>query len=141
VGKKARPTGRPVIALAVEESTDELVFFEDGREPRSPVLFHLTEYDVGRIQAGYVCLQCKEDLDTPFPDECPVCRYRMSERQAEDFAKQFKGRTHIGPSTTLEEEREIMVYLREKEQRERELRHGIDIVKPQIVVPTLRGVR
>jgi hypothetical protein len=130
-----------VIPVGIEESTDELVFFEDGRPPRSPVHVMLSEFDMGRLRAGYICLQCKEDLDTAFPDECPVCHYRMAARQAEDFATQFKGTTHVGPSTTIEEEKEIMVYLRQKEAREKELRYGLDIVKPQIIVPTLRGVR
>ena len=137
----AKPTGRPVIPVAVDESTDELVFFEDGRPPRSPVRVTLNEFDMGRLRAGYICLQCKEDLDVAFPDESPICPYAMAERQPEDFALQFKGTIHVGPSTSLEEEREIMQYLRAKEARERELRHGIDIVKPQIVVPTIRGIR
>lgn len=88
------------------------------------------EYDVGRMRAGYICLQCKEDLDTAFPDECPVCHYKMAARQAEDFAKEFQGTTHIGPSTTLAEEREIMNFLREEEASKQNV-----IWKPQILVP------
>ncbi len=141
MGRVAKPTGRPVIPVAVDESTDELVFFEDGRPPRSPVRVTLTEFDMGRLRAGYICLQCKEDLDNAFPDECPVCHYKMATRQAEDFATQFKGTIHVGPSTTLEDEREIMQEMRRREARERELHFGLDIVKPQIIVPTIRGVR
>jgi len=118
MGRTATPTGRPVIPVKVMESTDELVFYEDDRAPRSPVHMVLSEFDVGRLAAGYICLQCKEDLDVAFPDECPVCHYRMAERQAEDFAKQFKGTTHLGPSTTIADERMIMDELREREARE-----------------------
>lgn len=128
--REARPTGRPVIPVTIEDDPDNLIFFEDGRPPRSPVWMTFSEYDVGRMQSGYVCLQCKEDLDTAFPEVCPVCGYHMARDQAEDFAKEFKGVTHVGPSTTLEEERAIMNYLREKKATEDGTRW-----KPQIVVP------
>jgi len=128
--RQAKPTGRPVIPKSVEVSEDELIVFEDGRPPRAPVHMAFDPYDVGRMQAGYVCLQCKEDLDTAFPDVCPVCGYRMAARQAEDFAKEFRGTTHVGPTTTLEEEREIM-----QELRRREAVDSGEIWTPSIVVP------
>ncbi len=134
MGRTAKPTGRPVIPIAIEDATEDLIFFEDGRPPRSPVIMYFKEYDIGRMAAGYVCLQCKEDLDTAFPEECPICRYKMAARQAEDFAKEYRGNAHIGPSTTLEQEREIMNYLREK--KARDTGH---IWTPSIVVPELKG--
>jgi len=132
VPRTARPTGRPVIPVSVELSEDELIFFEDGRPPRSPVLMTFSEYDVGRMQAGYICLRCYEDLDTPFPDVCPIpeCGYHMARDQAEAFAKEFKGTVHVGPSTSLAEERAIMNELREREARDA----GV-IWKPTILVP------
>jgi len=127
VSRTAKPTGRPVIPLAIDNDTETLIFFEDGRPPRSPVIMYFSDYDIGRMQAGYICIQCYEDLDTAFPEECPVCRYKMAERQAEEFAKDYRGNAHIGPSTSLEQEREIMNYLRSKEREE--------IWRPSIVVP------
>lgn len=130
MGRTARPTGRPVIPLGIDNDDQSLVFFEDGRPPRSPVIMFFGDHDIGRMRAGYICIQCYEDLDTSFPDECPVCHYKMAARQAEEFAKDYRGNAHIGPSTTLEEERAIMNFLREKEAREKGY-----LWKPSILVP------
>jgi hypothetical protein len=64
-----------------------------------------TEYDVGRIQAGYCCFNCGEAQDEPFPKVCKIsfCGYPMRERQAQDFAEQFDGYTSIGSGKSVEE--------------------------------------
>lgn len=61
-----------------------------------------TEYDVGRIQAGYCCIECGEAQEEAFPEKC-VCGFPMKERQAQKFAEQFEGYTTVGPSKSLEE--------------------------------------
>ena len=62
-----------------------------------------TEYDVGRIRAGYCCIECGEAQEEPFPKECSVCEYPMREQQAHRFGEEFEGYTTIGPSKSLEE--------------------------------------
>ena len=78
----------------------------------------LSEEDFGRLAAGYVCLNCLEDLDTPFPDACPICGYGMREHQTRELNQHFEGYIALGPSTTLEEEAEMMAYLRRKEEHD-----------------------
>ena len=50
----------------------------------------------------------------------------------EKVAKEFVGTVKVGPSTTLDDERAIMNEMRERRRIET---HGIDVFKPQIIVP------
>lgn len=91
--------------------------------------FVYTEYDVGRIRAGYCCIECGEAQETPFPEKC-VCGFPMKERQAQQFAEQFEGYTTVGPSKSLAELRAEDEEAKERARRQR--------VKPtsSIVVPS-----
>lgn len=130
----ATPTGRPVIPTASDLDPESYMVMPDGRAMQRTVL-GLTEEQVSRIRQGYICIKCYEELDTAFPDECPVCHFPMRERQSEEFAKDFRGDIRFGPSTTLDEERGIMNELREREAYERAIKLGLTIPKPSIIVP------
>lgn len=130
----ARPTGRPVIPRNIDVDPNHVLVRSDG-EVRDALNVSYDAFDIGRMREGYVCIACKEDLDTPFPDECPVCHFPMRERQPERFAKEYEGTVWVGPTTTIEEELEVMNFLRERNRREFELRERITIPKPQIIVP------
>jgi hypothetical protein len=130
----AARTGTPVVAQYTDVDADAYTVMPDGRLMQRTV-FGLTEDQVGRIRAGYTCLKCLEDHNAPFPDECTVCRFPMRDKQAEEFAKDFRGNIRFGPSTSLDEERGIMNEMREREARERALALGISIVKPQVIIP------
>jgi hypothetical protein len=131
---EAKPTGRPVIAQGSDIDPESVMVMPDGRVMQRTVV-GLSEEQVERIRAGYICVKCYEDLDTAFPEHCPVCRFPMREQQSAEFAKDFRGDIAFGPSTTLDEERGIMNELREREAYERALRLGIQISKPSIIVP------
>jgi len=125
----ARPTGRPVIPRMVDEDPDHVTVRAGGQLARAP-LVALEEYDMNRLKAGYICIQCLEDLDISLPTQCPICKFPMAERQQEKLMKEYVGNVRVGPSTTLEEEREIMIELRKKE--------AVDAGRmwtPSIVVP------
>lgn len=130
--RTARPTGRPVIARAVDNDEQHVIIRPDGQEVAA-ALMAFEEHDMGRMRAGYICVNCYEDLDTAFPDHCPVCRFPMAARQAERLAKEFVGTTRVGPSTTLDEEREIMNEMRARRRAEEQ-----GIWTPSITVP--RGI-
>lgn len=130
----ARPTGRPVIPRNVDVDPNHVLVQSDGTV-RDALAVAYDAHDIGRMREGYVCIACKEDLDTPFPDECPVCGFAMRREQAPRFAREYEGTTWVGPSTTLEEEQEIMDFLRERNRREFEIRERIVIPRPQIIVP------
>lgn len=125
----ARPTGRPVKPVNIEKATGHTLVRADGSVVDA-VEIGFSERDVQRMRDGYVCAKCYEDLDTAFPDECPVCRFPMRDRQAQLFAERFQGTKWVGPTTSLDEEYEIMHFLREKERREQQ-----KMWTPSIVVP------
>lgn len=120
----ALPTGRAVIAQASDIDTEAVTVMPDGRVFQKTV-FGLTEEQVGRIRAGYTCVKCLEDHDTAFPTECVVCKFPMQEKQAEEFAKDFRGDIKFGPSTTLDEEAGIMNEMRERERYDRLRKAGV----------------
>jgi len=123
-----------VIPRAVDNDPEHVVVRRDESRPeaKAAALIALEDYDFHRMRAGYVCVNCLEDLDTAFPDECPVCRFPMATRQSERIAKEFVGTTHVGPSTTLEDERLIMQEMRARRLRET---RGIETYTPSIIVP------
>jgi len=102
----ARPTGRPIIAQYTDVDADAYTILPDGRKMGRTV-FGLTEEQIGRVQAGYVCVKCLEDHDAPFPDACSVCKFPMRDHQMEEFAKDYRGGIRFGPSTSLDGEYEI----------------------------------
>lgn len=128
----ARPTGRPVIPIAIEVDGEHVLVTQDGRVRDSHKVVY-SEYDIGRMKAGYVCLKCHEDLDTAFPDVCPICGFEMADKQSERFALEYQGTTWVGPTTTEEEELAIMQEMRAR--RAAQGRPTIEVVKPQIIVP------
>jgi len=134
----ARPTGRPV-KLTMLEDEGHVLYYEDGRPPQDAWEAALSDADdFGRMKEGYVCARCFEDLDTPFPDECPVCKFPMRDEQSRFIAERFLGEKWVGPTTTLEEEAAIMLEMREKHVRDVERNSDILIAKPQIILP--RGI-
>lgn len=131
---EAKPTGRPVVSQGSDLDPESVMIMPDGRVMQRTVV-GLSREQVERMRAGYICVKCFEDLDTAFPEHCPVCKFPMREHQAAEFAKDFRGEIAFGPSTTLDEERGIMNELREREAHERALRLGLTIPKPSIIVP------
>lgn len=62
-----------------------------------------TEYDAGRIRAGYCCIECGEAHEQAFPKTCTACGFPMRDEQALKFGEAFEGYTSIGPSRSIEE--------------------------------------
>ena len=95
----------PAVPYAVERTSGLLK--EIGGTLRQDFYAVLSARDIERLRQGYLCLNCLEPQERPFPDRCPLlgCGYEMKRYQSVDFSKEFdpSGR-HIGPSTTMEEE-------------------------------------
>ena len=73
----------------------------------------ITEDMRDAILDGYMCLKCKEPFETPWPKECPVCGYAVSDRQVPDSELELVGTEHIGPS------RPLSMFMEELEERAR----------------------
>lgn len=129
----SRGTGEPIKADYIEALPDHLT--TDGQRIFQGVNFSFSKEIVERMRAGYICCKCFEALDAPFPDNCPVCKFPMRDRQTEALSRDYLGEIRMGPSTTLDEEREIMNEMREMEREQTLRRLGITIPKPSIIVP------
>lgn len=99
----ATPTGEPIVAEGHDVDTESYMVLPDGRAMERTVLGFSAEI-IERMRQGYVCVKCYEAVNTAFPDECPVCKFPMREKQTEEFAKDFRGSIRFGPTTTLDEE-------------------------------------
>lgn len=123
----------------VEDDPNEIIVEEDGHRSRAVNVTYPLEV-VERIRSGYLCLKCQEPLETPFPEKCPMplCGYEIRSRQSEDFAKEFRGLTWIGPKVTPEEE---LADLQERsERRTAGKRKDSSIAVPRDVNRTSGGV-
>lgn len=120
----------PVKALAVEEM-DAVIIKENG-EVHQALEWTFSPEDVGRIRAGYVCVQCFEPHEEAYPVRCSVCKFPMKERQAEVFAAYFVGNKRLGPEVSDED---LLEELAEWGQRE-DMKKRDEILRPsQILLP------
>jgi hypothetical protein len=111
-----------------ESSTDMVMEFADGRRFADVRKTYQPEA-IRAFQEGMICMKCLEPQAFPFEDQhLPGCEgvalageHYMRDRQIMDFAMEFEGERHIGPSKPI---KEFMV-----EQEERvEKRHFIEKV-------------
>jgi len=130
----ARPTGEAIIPSHVDLDVDSFMVMPDGRKMERP-LFALTEEQVERIRLGYICLQCLEAHDSPFPDQCAVCGFPMREHQTTQFAADMRGKIRFGQQTTDEEEYQMAEEQIQREAYDRAVSLGLILPKPTIIVP------
>lgn len=116
---------RPAIPVAVELDVDRVVIDNRTGERLASYEHVYTEYDVGRIRAGYCCAHCGEAQEQAFPVECSACGFPMREKQAQKFAEDFEGYTTIGPARSLAELRAEDEEAKERARRKREGRSGL----------------
>lgn len=112
------PDMRPALPVAVDLDTKRVRISPTGVK-EAEYEFVYTEYDMGRIRAGYCCLVCGEAHEEAYPERC-VCGFQMRDKQAEKFAEQFEGYTTVGPSRSIAELRAEDEEIKERERRRRE---------------------
>lgn len=92
----------------------------------------------GEIREGYRCINCLEEFEPhglkPWPKNCPMCKFEVSDKQARRFGMEFVGNVHVGPTTSIEDELLIAEEMLER-QRYAQLEHDIAVRKPQIIIP------
>jgi hypothetical protein len=81
----------PVIPLAIEEETTHYNVI-NGREMLE-ISGRFKKKDIERMRLGYVCINCWEPHETPFPERCsmPKCRFQMKKYQLEVFNQTYAG--------------------------------------------------
>lgn len=117
---------------AVTEDPVEIVHV--GGRWMNDVKVALAPEEVERIRQGYVCIECLEPQETPFPEKCSAfwCKYPIREKQTAEFAERYKGEVRSGASTTL---REDFDRLEEESKRRKFARQKERGEKPAIYVP------
>ena len=81
---------RPWNRIVVEEDPGVIEVFESGRMMQG-LNVGMCDEDVEATRVGYRCINCFENFDTAFPENCPVCNFPCRDRQAETFARVYKG--------------------------------------------------
>lgn len=98
---------QPIIPIGQEHDT-EAYDVVDGQVRRA-IKWILKQDDVDRIRQGYACLNCLETSETPRTrGTCPICGYNLADTLY-DLERVDRGGMHVGPATTLDEERERMI--------------------------------
>lgn len=91
----------PVIPLAVRDDTSTITM--DTGRPTYELEMRFKASDINRFRLGYVCLNCLEPHEHPFPVACELCSYPMRERQPTDFLEKFKGLERDPKAVQIEE--------------------------------------
>jgi len=63
-----------------------------------------SQEDIERIRLGYVCINCWEPHESPFPEACALCGFPMREEQSAAFQEKFKGVERDPRSVLIERE-------------------------------------
>lgn len=107
---------KPVIPLHIEAHPTQVIDLSDGRQLGDAVIV-LSEEDKERMRLGYVCVKCFEPFERAWPERCPVCGAPIRKEQAAFFAQEALATPmHLGPTTTLEDERAGLEERRRKEE-------------------------
>lgn len=111
---------KPVVPLHIESHPDQGLVMPDGRT-MGDVMIVLSEEDKERMRLGYVCAKCFEPFERAWPERCPVCGAPIRREQAAFFAQEALAQpVHLGPTTTLADERAGL----EERRRKEEENHG-----------------
>jgi hypothetical protein len=94
----------PLNCLDIQNS-DQMTITPTGRVMRNPS-FTFDADSIERLRLGYACIKCLEVFEVPWPERCPTCGAPIRKEQAAYFEREFVGDVHLGPTTSLDEERE-----------------------------------
>lgn len=107
----------------VVENDYETIYREDGKlRPGAKKI--MSPEMVEAIRQGYLCINCDEPQESPFPERCSLCGYRMGDKQQADFDEMFKGDKQLGPTLSVIDALNENDLRREKEAFDRVLRAG-----------------
>jgi len=100
---RVRDWRRPSVPIAVEDG--EFATAETGRATLD-YKARFSEVEIGRRREGYVCVNCWEPQETPFPEKCCLCGFPMQRLQRQVFDAQFQGNERARWVERIEDELE-----------------------------------
>lgn len=118
--KKAADRWRePVEIVSIESDTGTVRFGNDDRLQRDYEVI-VTEESYERVRQGYMCAQCYEPFERPFPDSCGVCGFRVKDQQPKQLADTYLGETWVGSKQTIHDELEELAEKNNRLKREKQ---------------------
>jgi len=120
---------KPVTALSVDNTWDRATSDLGRATLDYKARFPLEQIE--RFRLGYVCIECWEPHESPFPEKCSLCGYGMRAWQNEDFARKFKGVERDSRAELIERELDSLDDKHERNYYE---------TNSGIVVPGLKGI-
>jgi hypothetical protein len=126
--------------IVVEEDPGVIEVYDNGRMMQG-LNVAMCDADVEATRTGYKCISCWENLDNAFPKSCPVCSFPCAERQAEQFARVYKGHDpSLRTSADWEKEADALQERQERRAFEkRAAKSGISLGLKGISIP--KGLR
>jgi len=87
---------KPVIPIAIEEEPSQVVTIDIATGEQERRIYRdyqlvLSDEDVERLRQGYVCINCQEPFEKPFPVTCSLCGFAVREEQPLVFARSYRG--------------------------------------------------
>lgn len=119
---------KPVEIVSIESDTGAVRFGQDERLQRDYEVI-VTEESYERMRTGYMCCQCYEPFERPFPAKCNVCNFQVASLQSKTLADAYLGETFLGSTETINDELERLA-----EDNERAMR-AKQVGSSQIVLP------
>jgi len=118
-----------VIFDAVEGDT--VVLMPSG-EPMVQANVSVDDETIARLKQGYLCMNCLEPQETPFPEACSLCGYTMRANQLRDLGEKPGNLDEVWVGSRIKPEDEIA---RMDEHYEYEQRTGI-VLPDSVKFPT-----
>ncbi len=60
--------------------------------------------DLVRMRQGYVCPNCFEPFETPYPERCVVCGLNVRQAASQFLEQHYQGETFLGPRESYDDE-------------------------------------
>ena len=103
---------KPAVVLDVEE--DPLQVVDMAGRSFGNVRITVDADTAERMRLGYMCANCQECFEIPWPEVCNFCGVFVREQQADFFARQYRGVEQLKGGFDYDEE---MEHVREYEER------------------------
>jgi hypothetical protein len=108
---------RPAVVLDVQQDPEQVYETRSGRTfGNVRLLVDRETYE--RMRLGYMCANCQEPFQIPWPRVCNFCGVYVREQQADFLAKQYRGEETLKGGFNYDEEIERIREAADRKQRE-----------------------
>ena len=89
----------PLTNTIVEDDAEWFAILPGNRVRRDAEVI-VSDDQLSQMMQGYLCANCYEPLDPPFPEVCPLpgCGFHVKRDQRHMLEQRYEGETQVGPS-------------------------------------------